>query len=95
MRAFDNSQLNVLIDTFGEPLTLVGGSTAFNVIFESQTVAIDTAEGFIETQETYLTTKKGLIDYSSTFTYLGKIQEVYNIIDDLSGVINVYFRESE
>lgn len=95
MRAFSNSQLNALIDTFGEPLILVGGSTAFNVIFESQTVAIDTTEGFIETQETYLTTKKGQMDYSSTFTYNGKIQEVFNIIDDLSGIINVYFRESQ
>ncbi|HHD2919847.1 hypothetical protein ACO1ZG_16265 [Enterobacter kobei] len=95
MRAFNTSQVNALIDTFGEPLILVGGSTAFNVIFESQTVAIDTPEGFIETQETYLTTKKGQMDYSSTFMYQGKLQEVYNIIDDLSGVINVYFRESQ
>lgn len=93
MRAFNNSQLNVLIDTFGEPLVLTDGSQ-LTVIFESQTVAIDTAEGFVETQETYLTTKKGLMDYSSTFTYQGKLQVVYNIVDDLSGIINVYFRES-
>lgn len=93
MRAFTNSQLNVLIDTFGEPLVLTDGSQ-LNVIFESQTVAIDTFEGFVETQETYLTTKKGLMDYSSTFTYQGKLQVVYNIVDDLSGINNVYFRES-
>lgn len=93
MRTFDNSQLNVLIDTFGEPLVLTDGSQ-LTVIFESITVAIDTAEGFVETQETYLTTKKGLMDYSSTFTYQGKLQVVYNIVDDLSGIINVYFRES-
>ncbi|MGX9273508.1 hypothetical protein ACWXWK_10365 [Pantoea ananatis] len=93
MRAFNNSQLNVLIDTFGEPLVLTDGSQ-LTVIFESQTVAIDTAEGFVETQETYLTTKKGLMDYSSTFTYQGKFQVVFNIVDDLSGIINVYFRES-
>ncbi|UXO67316.1 hypothetical protein [Pantoea dispersa] len=93
MRAFNNSQLNVLIDTFGEPLVLTDGSQ-LTVIFESQTVAIDTAEGFVETQETYLTTKKGLMDYSSTFTYQGKLQVVFNIVDDLSGIINVYFRES-
>ncbi|MCW6030171.1 hypothetical protein [Pantoea sp. JK] len=93
MRAFDNSQLNVLIDAFGESLVLTDGSQ-LNVIFESITVAIDTAEGFVETQETYLTTKKGLMDYSSTFTYQGNLQVVYNIVDDLSGIINVYFRES-
>ncbi|MCT8171734.1 hypothetical protein ACRAOD_17400 [Raoultella ornithinolytica] len=93
MRTFDNSQLNVLIDTFGEPLVLTDGSQ-LTVIFESITVAIDTAEGFVETQETYLTTKKGLMDYSSTFTYQGKLQVVYNIVDDLSGITNVYFRES-
>lgn len=93
MRAFNNSQLNVLIDTFGEPLVLTDGSQ-LTVIFESQTVAIDTAEGFVETQETYLTTKKGLMDYSSTFTYQGKLQVVFNIVDDLSGIIYVYFRES-
>lgn len=93
MRAFDNSQLNALIDTFGEPLVLTDGSQ-LTVIFESITVAIDTAEGFVETQETYLTTKKGLMDYSRTFMYQGKLQVVYNIVDDLSGIINVYFRES-
>jgi len=93
MRAFDNSQLNALIDTFGEPLKF-NGST-ITVIFESQTVAIETQEGFVETQETYLTTKKGLMDYSSTFMYGGKTQVVYNIIDELSGIINVYFRESD
>ncbi|WP_194761643.1 hypothetical protein [Pantoea ananatis] len=92
MRAFNNSQLNALIDTFGESLN-VNGST-ITVIFESQTVAIENQEGFVETQETYLTTKKGLMDYSSTFQYGGKTQVVYNIIDDLSGIINVYFRES-
>jgi len=93
MRAFSNSQLNALIDTFGEPLLLDNGST-ITVIFESQTVAIETQEGFVETQETYLTTKKGLMNYQNTFTYNDKTQVVYNIIDDLSGVINVYFRES-
>lgn len=93
MRTFTDSQVSVLIDTFGEPLELTDGSQ-LTVIFESQTVAIETNEGFVETQETYLTTRKGLMDYSSTFTYQGKLQVVYNIIDDLSGIINVYFRES-
>lgn len=94
MRGFNTSQVNALIDTFGEPLELTNGST-LTVIFESQTVAIDTPEGFVETQETYLTTKKGLMDYQSTFMYGGVLQVVYNIVDDLSGVINVYFRESQ
>ena len=93
MRVFNNSQLNALIDTFGEPLLLDDGSK-ITVIFESQTVAIETQKVFVETQETYLTTKKGLMNYQSTFMYIGKTQVVYNIIDDLSGVINVYFRES-
>lgn len=94
MRAFNTSQVNALIDTFGEPLELTNGSTLI-VIFESQTVAIDTPEGFVETEETFLTTKKGLMDYQSTFMYGGVLQVVYNIVDDLSGVINVYFRESQ
>ena len=93
MRAFTTTQLNALIDQFGEPLVLTDGST-LTVIFESQTVAIDTPEGFVETEETYLTTKKGLMNYQSTFTYGGNLQVVYNIVDDLSGIINVYFRES-
>lgn len=94
MRTFSTQQADVLIDTFGESLLLDNGST-IKVIFESQTVAIQTDEGnFIETQENYLTTKTNAISYGDTFIYNGISQEIYNIIDDLSGIINAYFKES-
>lgn len=93
MRTFTAKQVSVLIETFGEPLDLTRGSQ-ITVLFESQPIAIETESGIVQTQETYLTTKKGLVDYEDNFIFKGKLQEVYNIEDDFSGIINVYFRES-
>lgn len=93
MRTFTAKQVSVLIDTFGEPLVLTSGSQ-ITVLFESQPIAIETDQGIVQTQETYLTTKKDLVTYDDTFMFKSKLQEVYNIEDDLSGIINVYFRES-
>lgn len=93
MRTFTAKQVSVLINTFGEPLELTSGSQ-ITVLFESQPIAIETDQGFVQTQETYLTTKQGLVTYNDTFMYKSKLQEVYNIEDDLSGIINVFFRES-
>lgn len=94
MRAFNNSQLNVFLNSFGESLVLTSGEV-LTVIFEQETVGIDTDSGIVETQENYFTTTTGKANYTDTFTYRGVLQEIYNIVDDLSGLSNYYFRDHE
>ncbi|MBK5013994.1 hypothetical protein [Pantoea sp. S62] len=94
MRAFNNSQLNVFLNAFGESMTLTSGQK-LTVIFEQETVGIDTDSGIVETQEHYFTTATGKANYTDTFTYRGVLQEIYNIVDDLSGLSNYYFRDHE
>jgi len=94
MRAFSNSQLNVFLNSFGEPVTLTSGEV-LTVIFEQETIGIETNNGIVETQENYFTTATGSADYSDTFIYRNTLQEIYNIVDDLSGMSNYYFRNHE
>ncbi|WNK56725.1 hypothetical protein RM151_11515 [Pantoea agglomerans] len=94
MRAFNNSQLNVFLNTFGEPLTLNSGQI-LTVIFEQDTVGIETEGGIVETQECYFSASTGSADYTDTFIYKNKLQEIYNIVDDLSGISNYYYRDHE
>lgn len=94
MRAFNNSQLNVFLNTFGEPLTLTSGEV-LTVIFEQETVGIETESGIVETQEHYFSTATGSANYSDTFMYRGVLQTIYNIVDDLSGMSNYYYRDHE
>lgn len=94
MRSFANSQVNVFLNAFGEELTLTSGST-FLAIFEQETIGIETEAGIVETSEHYFTTKSGNASYSDTFQYKNQLQEIYNIVDDLSGMSSYYFREPE
>lgn len=92
MRAFIDKQIDVFLNAFGEKLTLTSGKSLL-AIFEQETIAIETEAGFVETQERYFTTKSGNADYTDTFMYRNKPQEIYNITDDLSGMSNFYFRD--
>lgn len=94
MRAFNNSQLNVFLNSFGESLTLTSGEV-LTVIFEQETVGIETESGIVETQEHYFSTATGSANYSDTFMYRGVLQTIYNIVDDLSGMSNYYYRDHE
>ncbi|WHU86711.1 hypothetical protein [Pantoea agglomerans] len=94
MRSFDQFQVNVFLNAFGEPMTLTSGQK-LTVIFEQETVGVDTDSGIVETQEHYFTTATGKADYSDTFIYRNTLQEIYNIVDDLSGMSNYYFRNHE
>jgi len=91
MRSFTNSQVSVFLNAFGENLTLTSGST-IQVIFEQETIGIETEAGVVETSENYFTTYTGKASYTDTFIWKNKVQEIYNIIDDLSGMSNYYFR---
>ncbi len=94
MRAFNNSQLNVFLNSFGESLVLTSGEV-LTVIFEQETVGIETESGIVETQEHYFTTTTGSANYNDTFMYRGELQTIYNIVDDLSGISNYYYRDHE
>jgi len=83
--------MDALINSFGEPLVLDNGST-ITAIFEQSEIAIQTTEGLIQTTENYFTCRRDQITYDDSFVLNNVQYEVYNIIDDLSGLCNVYYR---
>jgi len=85
--------MDALINSFGEPLVLDNGST-ITAIFEQSEIAIQTTEGLIQTTENYFTCRRDQITYDDSFVLKNVQYEVYNIIDDLSGLCNVYYREA-
>lgn len=91
MRAFNTQCMDALINSFGETLVLDNGST-ITAIFEQSEIAIQTTEGLIQTTENYFTCRRDQITYDDTFVLNNVQYEVYNIIDDLSGLCNVYYR---
>ncbi len=93
MRAFNTQCMDALINSFGEPLVLDNGST-ITVIFEQSEIAIQTTEGLIQTTENYFTCRRDQITYDDSFVLNNVRYEIYNIIDDLSGLCNVYYREA-
>ena len=93
MRAFNTQCLDALINSFSEPLVLDNGST-ITVIFEQSEIAIQTTEGLIQTTEKYFTCRRDKITYDDSFVLNNVRYEVYNIVDDLSGLCNVYYREA-
>jgi len=92
MRAFNTQSMDALINSFGEPLALDNGST-ITAIFEQSEIAIQTTEGLIQTTENYFTCRRDQIAYDDSFVLNNVQYEIYNIIDDLSGLCNVYYRE--
>ncbi|WP_318392251.1 hypothetical protein [Enterobacter sp.] len=98
MRAFKNTHCDVFLNAFGEVIQTSTGST-FTGIVEVLPVSIEAAGGFIESVETFVTMKKeDLITADvaiGTVLIIGGInQTIYDISDDLSGMINCYFRAS-
>ena len=85
--------MDALINSFGEPLVLDNGST-IAVIFEQSEIAIQTTEGLIQTTENYFTCRRDQITYDDYFVLNNIRYEVFNIVDDLSGLCNVYYREA-
>jgi len=92
MRTFKSNDMDVLLDSFGQQLVLDNGSS-ITVIFEQSEIAIQTTEGLIQTTENYFTCRIDQITYDDTFVLNIVRYEIYNIIDDLSGLCNVYYRE--
>lgn len=97
MRAFNNSQINVFLNAFGETLETLSGTT-FKAILEMVPVSISTGGGFVEGYETYATAKKadieGEVSNGTVLIINGANYKVYNIVDDLSGMVDIYYRDS-
>jgi len=92
MRTFKSNDMDVLLNSFGQQLVLDNGST-ITVIFEQSEIAIQTTEGLIQTTENYFTCRIDQITYDDTFVLNTVRYEIFNIVDDLSGLCNVYYRE--
>lgn len=90
-RTFNENQLDVLLNTFGESINVNG--TEIVVIFEQEVIVLDGADGLIQSEEHYFSTKQGSVKLNDLFTYNYKNYQVFSISDDLSGIINCYFRE--
>lgn len=98
MRAFTNANQDAFLNAFGQSIQTSTGST-FTGIVEVLPVSIESAGGFIESVETYVSMKKS--DLSTANVTIGTVliidgvnQTINNIEDDLSGMVNCYFRTS-
>ena len=98
MRAFLNGQTDTFLNAFGELIHTSTGST-FTGIVEVLPVSIDAGGSIIESVETYVTMRKA--DLITANISIGTVliiesieQTIYNIEDDLSGMVNCYFRTS-
>lgn len=92
MRTFKSNDMDVLLNSFGQQLVLNNGS-AITAIFEATEIAIQTTEGLVQTTENYFTCRRDQITYDDSFVLNNVQYEIYNIVDDLSGLCNVYYRE--
>lgn len=95
MRAFINSQCDAFLNAFGQSMTSTG--ITFTGIKEVVPVSIDTGGGFIESTETHVTIKKQTltttgIAINSVLNISGTDYIIYNIVDDLSGMVDLYVR---
>ncbi|MBC4911693.1 hypothetical protein H8K92_19330 [Klebsiella pneumoniae] len=89
MRAFfSNSQLEYLLNAFGEKLVIVqdGVSITITAIFEQDELFFDDSQ----TTVTYFSAKSG-IELNSTFTIDNTEYLVNRIDDDTSGISNYYY----
>ncbi|HDZ1981371.1 TPA: hypothetical protein RRZ26_005303 [Klebsiella pneumoniae] len=96
MRALKESQCNAFLNAFGQIIQTSTGST-FTGIVEVLPVSIDSGGGFIESTETYVSMKKedlvtANVALNSVLIIDGINQVVYNIEDDHSGMVNVFYR---
>ncbi|MGR2854757.1 hypothetical protein [Erwinia sp. JH02] len=99
MRAFSTSQGDTFLKAFGQTIKTSTGAE-FTAIVEAVPVSIDTGGGYVEGIENYITFKT--VDLIPNQIHIGTEivietieYEIYNIVDDLSGMVNAYFRTKE
>lgn len=98
MRAFTNSECNMFLKAFGETVQTISGTT-FQGILETVPETLSTGMGgFIEGCETYCTAKKSDttdVVIGTVLVIRGVNNVVSNIVDDLSGMVDIYYRTEE
>ncbi|QRS58049.1 head-tail joining protein [Klebsiella oxytoca] len=97
MRHFTSNQIDsTFMNAFGQPITINGAT--FTGIVDVRPVVIDSGtQGMIESKETYISINKkdiSLVAIDLVVTIDGIDYTIYNIYDDLSGIVEVYIRES-
>ncbi|MGK2677463.1 hypothetical protein ACSJM2_14205 [Serratia marcescens] len=94
MRAFNSKQSEALLNAFGEPLELNGVS--FKAILEVRQITIEDSDGVSIEYENYFTAKKNPVLQVGTLIEINNAtQIIYNLDDDLSGVVNYYYRRKD
>lgn len=94
MRAFNSSQIETMLNAFGEPLE-INGST-FNAILEVRSIVIEDSVGAAIENEYYFTAKNNPVLQIGTIIEINNVtQVIYEMYDDLSGVINYYYRRKD
>ncbi|EPS8493929.1 hypothetical protein ACVH8U_002835 [Yersinia enterocolitica] len=86
MRAFSNKDKKVMLAAFGEPLLLSNG-VSIMVLHEQEQVIF---EEMVSTEK-YFSCAVEDISLNSQFTINVKHYVVRKIIDDFSGIVNVYY----
>jgi len=86
----------MFLQAFGTKLQTSTG-TVFTGIVEAVPVSVDTGGGFVEGVENYVTIKKAVLVTADIKTNTVLIIDsepyvVYHIVDDLSGMVDVYYR---
>ncbi|MDA8518968.1 hypothetical protein [Citrobacter sp. Igbk 16] len=97
MRHFTSNQVDTFLNAFGE--TVIYGPSTFRAILDVRPIIIEGSEGLIESEEEYLSAKTieiQSLDLSidSQVTVRNKVYTVYRIYDDLSGVSEIYIRQT-
>lgn len=87
MKSFSTQQLSVFINQFGQDITLADGSIVKGILEQEEIVFED-----VITSQKYFTALKGSIKLNQKFKINSEEFIVENIRDDLSGLIDVYYR---
>ncbi|MEI7342231.1 hypothetical protein WCT87_12185 [Pectobacterium brasiliense] len=86
--AFNQNDALILLNTFGEDLVL-NGKTIKTIHEQEEVVFEDTI-----VQQNYFTTLKDSVKVGQRFHINSTEYVIENIQDDLSGLINVYYRKT-
>ncbi|HFT3189627.1 hypothetical protein ACP6ES_01540 [Klebsiella quasipneumoniae] len=97
MRHFTSDQIDsTFLNAFGQPIEINGAT--FTGIVDVRPIVIDSGtQGIIEGTETLISINKknlNLLEIDAVLKIDNKEYTIYNIYDDLSGIVEVYIRES-
>ncbi|PXL35862.1 hypothetical protein DMS60_20010 [Klebsiella variicola] len=85
----------MFLNAFGIKLQTLEGVTFKGIL---EVIPFTLGNGFIEGEETYCTARKSdvtSVTINSVLVINNKHYVVYNIIDDLSGMVDIYYRDEK